>query len=122
KNYNQLETRGLMDVSNFKYSATDLPQSIQITKAKAEFNPSTILLSEFDSKIGSSPLQATGSLTNYMDYFLGENGTLKGQLALISSKFNVNEWMCEQTATDSGSSELTVIELPSTIDFTMSVD
>ncbi|WP_057937048.1 AsmA-like C-terminal region-containing protein [Algoriphagus resistens] len=122
KNYNQLETRGLMDVSNFKYSATDLPQSIQITKAKAEFNPSTILLSEFDSKIGSSPLQATGSLTNYMDYFLGENGTLKGQLALISSKFNVNEWMGEQTATDTGSSELTVIELPSTIDFTMSVD
>lgn len=121
KNYNQLETRGSMDVSNFKYSATDLPQGIQITKAKAEFNPSTILLSEFDSKIGSSPLQATGSLTNYMNYFLGENGTLKGQLALTSSNFNVNEWMSEQTATDTGSPELTVIELPSTIDFTMSV-
>ncbi|WP_425636694.1 AsmA-like C-terminal region-containing protein [Algoriphagus yeomjeoni] len=121
KNYNQLETRGSMDVSNFTYSSTDVPQGIKIAKAKAEFNPERINLTEFDSKIGESPLQATGSLSNYMDYLLGENGTLKGQLSLNSSRFNVNEWMTENASTDTASAELSVIELPKNINFSMVV-
>lgn len=119
--YNQLETQGTMDVSNFKYSSTDVPQGIQISTAKAEFNPQRITLTEFDSKIGESPLQATGSLSNYMEYLLGENGTLKGQLSLTSSRFNVNEWMSESSTSDTTNTELTVIELPKNIDFSMAV-
>ncbi len=121
KQYNQLETRGSMDISNFKYSSTDIPQGIQIAKAKAEFTPERINLTEFDSKIGESPLQATGSLSNYMEYFLGENGTLKGQLTMNSTRFNVNEWMSEDASADTTSTELSVIELPKNIDFNMSV-
>ncbi|MDR7128495.1 hypothetical protein J2X69_000827 [Algoriphagus sp. 4150] len=119
--YNQLETRGTMDISNFKYSSSDVPQGIQIAKAKAEFTPERINLTEFDSHIGESPLQATGSLSNYMNYFLGENGTLKGQLTMKSSRFNVNEWMTEGTSSDTTSAGLSVIELPNNIDFAMSV-
>ncbi|PZX58336.1 uncharacterized protein involved in outer membrane biogenesis [Algoriphagus ratkowskyi] len=121
KKYNQLETRGSMAVSNFKYSSTDVPQGIQIAKAIAEFTPERINLTEFDSKIGESPLQATGSLSNYMEYLLGENGSLKGQLAMNSSRFNVNEWMSENSSKDTTSSELSVIELPKNIDFKMTV-
>ncbi len=121
KKYNQLETRGDLEMKNFSYSADDLPQKVVISNAKASFNPTNIQLSEFDSKLGSSPLQATGSLTNYMEYILGENGTLKGQLSLTSSSFNVNEWMSESTSSDTASSELSVIELPKNIDFSMSV-
>src|SRR5690606_3425121 len=54
--YSQLETRGTMDVSNFNYSSVDVPQGVQITKAKAEFTPERINLSEFNSKIGQSPV------------------------------------------------------------------
>lgn len=121
KKYNQLETRGTMDIANFKYSSTDVPQGIQISIAKAEFTPERINLTEFDSKIGESPLQATGSLSNYMEYFLGENGTLKGQLTMSSSRFNVNEWMSENESADTTSAELSVIELPTNIDFNMTV-
>lgn len=121
KKYNQLETSGSMDVSNFNYWSTDIPQGIQITKAQAEFTPERINLTEFDSKIGESPLQATGSLSNYMEYILGENGTLKGQLVMNSSRFNVNEWMSEDASVDTTSAELSVIELPKNIDFSMSV-
>ena len=121
KKYSQLETRGSMAVSNFSYSAVDVPQGIQIVNATAEFTPERINLTEFDSKIGKSPVQATGFLANYMDYFLGEAGTLTGQLALKSTQFNVNEWMSEDTAADTTSSPMTVIELPKNIDFDMSV-
>ena len=119
--YQQLETKGKMEVDNFKYSSTDVPQGVQISKAIAEFSPASINLTQFDSKLGQSPFQAKGSLTNYMDYFLGENGTLKGQLVLNSPKFNVNEWMTEDATTDTVNTEMTVIELPENIDFTMSV-
>lgn len=119
--YQQLDTKGKMEVDGFKYSSTDVPQGVIISKAVAEFSPSSIQLTEFNSTLGQSPVQATGTLTNYMDYFLGENGTLKGQLSLTSSKFNVNEWMTESASPDTTNSELTVIELPENIDFSMSV-
>ncbi|MBB6326482.1 hypothetical protein FHS59_002110 [Algoriphagus iocasae] len=119
--YQQLETKGKMEVDNFKYSSTDVPQGVEISKAIAEFSPASINLTQFDSKLGQSPVQAKGSLTNYMDYFLGENGTLKGQLILNSPKFNVNEWMTEDATTDTVNTEMTVIELPENIDFNMSV-
>lgn len=119
--YQQLETKGKMEVDNFKYTSTDVPQGVEISKAIAEFNPNSINLTQFDSKLGQSPVQAKGSLSNYMDYFLGENGTLKGQLALNSPSFNVNEWMTETADVDTSNTELTVIELPSNIDFTMTV-
>ncbi|MBN3581571.1 hypothetical protein JYB64_04180 [Algoriphagus aestuarii] len=119
--YQQLETKGKMEVDNFKYTSTDVPQGVEISRAIAEFSPTSINLTQFDSKLGESPVQAKGTLTNYMDYFLGENGTLKGQLVLNSTKFNVNEWMSEDASTDTSSSEMTVIELPENIDFTMSV-
>ncbi|WP_296698531.1 AsmA-like C-terminal region-containing protein [Algoriphagus sp.] len=121
-NYKQLETKGTMEVNAFRYSSSDVPQGIEISKALAEFTPTSINLTEFDSKLGESPVQAKGSLTNYMDYFLGENGTLKGQLALTSPKFNVNEWMTEETSSNPENTELTVIELPQNIDFSMSVN
>jgi hypothetical protein len=54
-----------------------------------------------------------------MNYFLKENETLKGQLSLNSSRFNVNEWMTESSTPDT--TALTVIELPKNIDFSMSV-
>ena len=117
--YNQLETRGTMNVSNFTYSSIDLPQGVEIASAKAEFTPERINLTEFNSKIGESPLQATGFLSNYMNYFLGEDGTLNGKLALNSSRFNVNEWMSEGSSNDTTSTELSVIELPKNIDFNM---
>jgi hypothetical protein len=119
--YSQLQTSGTMDVSNFKFVSQDVPQGIDIFTAKATFNPNNIALTEFDSKLGESNVKATGTLSNYMNYLLGEDGTLKGQLALNSPRFNVNEWMSEDASADTISSEMTVIELPSNIDFTMTV-
>lgn len=117
--YNKLDTRGNMSISNFAYTSADLPQGIKINAAQADFTPERISLTQFDSQIGKSPLQASGFLSNYMNYLLQDDQTLKGQLSLNSSRFDVNEWMTESASTDSEA--LTVIELPTNIDFSMSV-
>ena len=121
KKYDQLTNQGILEVNGFKLVSQDIPQGVRISKAKAEFSPEKITLSEFDATLGESPLQATGTLSNYMDYFLNQNGVLKGQLNLSSQKFNVNEWMTEEP-NSSNSTSLTVIELPKNIDFTMAVN
>ncbi|GAB2619683.1 AsmA-like C-terminal region-containing protein [Belliella aquatica] len=117
--FNRLDTRGEMLVQKFYYTSTDLPQGIRINDAKADFTPERINLTKFDARVGESPLTASGFLSNYMNYFLKDDETLKGQLALQSPKFNVNQWMVESG--DSEDSELTVIELPKNIDFTMDI-
>lgn len=119
--YQQLQTSGKMEITNFKYSSADVPQGVEISKAIAGFSPASISLTEFNSILGESPVQARGSLTNYMDYFLSEKGILKGQIALTSPRFNVNEWMSENASPDTVSSEMTLIALPNNIDFVMTV-
>jgi hypothetical protein len=119
KRYNALDTRGTMAVSDFSYLSSDIPQGVKIMQAKADFTPERVNLSQFHSRLGESPVQATGFMSNYMNYLLTDTETLKGQLNLNSEKFNVNEWM--SSAEDTASSEPAVIELPKNIDFTMSV-
>lgn len=118
--YERLEASGTIDVKDFYYTDLDLPQGIRIKNAKGDFSPRAINLTDFDARIGQSPLTANGNLTNYMAYLFGENQTLRGNLNLYSSKFNVNEWLTGTTNTEDTTS-LSVIELPRNIDFTMSV-
>jgi len=117
--YNRLDTRGKAAIINFYFTSVDLPQGIRIHHADADFSPDRINLTQFDARVGESPLQASGFLSNYVNYVLKDDETLKGQLSLNSSKFNVNEWMADSGTTESEA--LTVVELPKNIDFNMSV-
>lgn len=116
--YDRLATSGQLEVKDFYYTDLDLPQGVRINSARGDFSPSAINLTEFDARLGQSPLTANGSLTNYIGYIFGENQTLRGNLNLHSPKFNVNEWMTASASADTSS--LSVIELPKDIDFTMS--
>ncbi|WP_144605956.1 AsmA-like C-terminal region-containing protein [Algoriphagus algorifonticola] len=119
--FSRINTSGDLTVSRFFFKSKDYPQGVAINQAKANFNPQRAELVEFDSKLGKSPLTASGFLSNYMDYLLSENGTLKGQLSLNSSYFDINEWMSESSSSSTDSSKLEVIALPKNIDFTMAV-
>jgi len=115
--YNRLETRGNVVLNKFYFTSTDLPQGLRIHEASADFSPDRINLSKFDARVGQSPLQATGFLSNYLNFALKENEVLKGQLNLNSSRFDVNEWMTVSEESEA----LEVLQLPRNIDFTMSV-
>ena len=118
--YERLDASGTLEVKDLYYTDLDLPQGIRINTAKGDFSTNAINLTRFDARIGESPLTANGSLTNYMAYLLGNNGTLRGNVNLYSPRFNVSEWMTG-TSTTEDTTSLTVIELPKDIDFSMSV-
>ncbi|EOZ92156.1 Outer membrane assembly protein [Indibacter alkaliphilus LW1] len=117
--YNRIDMRGEMDLMDFYFNSTDLPQGVRINNSSVEFSPQRINLKSFDSRLGKSPLQASGFLSNYLDYFLKENEVLNGQLNLNSSRFDINEWM---TADASDTTELSVIAFPTNIDFNLAVN
>src|SRR5690606_33836585 len=118
--YERLETSGTLEVRDLYYTDLDLPQGIRINTAKGDFTPNAINLTNFDARVGQSPLTANGNLTNYMAYLFGNNATLRGNVNLYSPRFNVSEWMTG-TSTAEDTTSLTVIELPKDIDFSMSV-
>lgn len=121
KQFDRLNTSGKMQVQGFYFNSPDVPQPIQIRNAKADFSQQRLNLTEFDSQLGTSPLKASGYLSNYLDYLLTDTGELLGELTLSSSQFNVNEWMTDTESAETPSSELSVIPLPNNVNFTMAL-
>ncbi len=118
--YAQLPTSGTMSVQNFKYVSTDLPQGFTISNATTEFTPERITLKSFDGAAGSSDMRMNGYLSNYLGYAMADNETLRGQLDFKSGKFNLNEWMTEDTtAVAEDTAALEVMEIPKNIDFVL---
>ncbi|MBD8491117.1 hypothetical protein IFO69_20350 [Echinicola sp. CAU 1574] len=119
--YNRLSTSGQITLTDFYYTDKDLPQGIRIHQANGDFSPQAINLTKFDARLGESPVQANGSLSNYMAYLFKDTSVLTGRLDINSSKFNINEWMTESEETTADTTSLTLIELPKNVNFTMSV-
>ncbi|MCC5937250.1 MAG: hypothetical protein JJU34_08215 [Lunatimonas sp.] len=121
--YDRVSVAGDVVVSDFYYATADLPQGIRIREATTDFSPSFIQLKTFDARLGKSPVTATGRLSNYLGFMLGEAGTvLTGNLDLQSSSFDVNEWLTATGEPVSSEEPLQVVELPRNVDFTMSID
>lgn len=119
--YAQIAASGSMTIQDLAYSSTDLPQGFNINSAAAEFTPERITLKSFDGAAGKSDMRMSGYISNYLGYALAENEILKGQLDFKSGKFDLNEWMTEDTTQveDTASAPLEVMEIPKNIDFVL---
>jgi uncharacterized protein involved in outer membrane biogenesis len=125
--YMKLPTAGSIEANNVTYKSVDFPQGVAITKSLVNFSPQRMDIASFSGKLGASPVTITGFLENYLAYIMLPDQQIKGQMALSSSRFNVNEWMVEdedaaaasaQAAAPEAEVPMTVFEVPKGIDFT----
>lgn len=116
--YDRLSSTGEISLRDFYYADLEYPQGIRIREANTEFTSNDIHLAKLDARLGESPIQASGSLSDYMAYLFSDKGVLKGRLDIASTRFNVNEWMTNGEST-TDTSALQVVELPRNIDFTL---
>ncbi len=119
--YDQLPTRGTMLVKDFRYSSVDLPYDFILSTAEMQFNPQSMALRNFNGQIGSTDLQLTGTVTNYIGYALKDNEVLNGEFSMVSRHVNLNEWMTEDeaaTEADTASAPMEVIEIPNNLNLT----
>jgi hypothetical protein len=117
--YDRLNLNGNISLQNFTAVTKDIPMPIDIAKAGLEFTPKYVNLTQLDIKIGESDIKATGRLENFLNYAMKDE-ELKGNLQLVSDYLNCNQIMSaskDSVSTSDSNSTLSVIVLPSNVDF-----
>jgi len=88
--YDKIKSDGVVLLDNFLYDSPDFTQRIMIPSGKLDFSPQNVNLSQLNMKVGQSDFNLTGKVYNYLNYIF-KDGTLKGDLQLVSSYVNLNE-------------------------------
>jgi uncharacterized protein involved in outer membrane biogenesis len=131
--YEKFKANGAINLTGFKFSNPSLKQGAVIDKAILLFSPKFVELSRFDAKVGKSDFHMKGKLTNFIAYAL-KGATIEGTLDFSSTLLDLNEFMQPQTEQKqtqkqtqnqpqkqqpSDTSQLSTIEVPKNIDFTL---
>ncbi len=120
--YEDFKALGNLRISALDYKDASLPQGARINSSHIEFSPKYVILHEFDSKVGRSDFKLSGKLENFIPYVFAD-GTVKGELNLVSSLIDVNEFLgdeTEETVEDTTVQETgDPVVIPTNIDFIM---
>jgi len=119
--YEKFKFDGSMNITNMITKMSSLPRDISITKANMAFSNQYIVLNTLQMKIGRNDLTASGKLENFIAYAL-QKKTLKGQLNMKSTYFNVSDFMTSDNTKPTATSKRTLIMIPKNIDFTLLAD
>ncbi len=108
KQYDKVAARGSVDVGNLTVKGKDLPHPLAIQEASLRLSPARAELKSFKGSVGSSDLQASGSLENLLGFAFRDD-VLRGSATVRSNRFNLDEWQ-------SGEGDLQIIPVPPKID------
>ena len=111
KQYDKVAASGALEVSDLTVKGKALPHPLTIQKASLALAPERAQLKTFAGTIGSSDLQASGTLDNLFA-FVFHDDTLRGSAMVHSNHFDLNEWK-------SSDSELDIIPVPPKLDLTL---
>jgi len=120
--YDQFKASGFATVDKLVYEGAEVPQPVNISKARFDFTPAYAQLTGLAMTIGKNDLAANGRIENYIPYIMKKNAVLKGSLTTASNFMDINSLMAGTTATPAvkDTSELTVVEIPGDMDLTLS--
>jgi hypothetical protein len=111
KRYDRVAASGTVDVADLTLRGKTLPLPLAIQQAALRLRPERAELTSFTGTIGSSDLQASGSIDNLISYMFRDD-TLSGSATVRSNRFDLDEWR-------SGEGDLEVIPVPANIDFAL---
>jgi uncharacterized protein involved in outer membrane biogenesis len=107
--YDKIKSDGVILLDNFIYDSPYLTQKILIPSGKLDFSPQYVNLSQLNMKVGQSDFNLSGKVFNYLNYIF-KNGTLQGDLQMVSSFVNLNEILRLQKTKNSVSENKNVAE------------
>jgi uncharacterized protein involved in outer membrane biogenesis len=109
KQYDRVAASGTVDVAGLTVKGKSLPHPLAIQQASLRLAPERAELRSFNGSIGSSDVQASGSLENLLAFVMRDD-TLRGVATVRSNRFNLDEWR-------SGEGDLQIIPVPPKLDF-----
>ncbi|MBD0328018.1 MAG: AsmA-like C-terminal region-containing protein, partial [Pyrinomonadaceae bacterium] len=98
KNYERIQTTGVVNVNNIQYVSKDYPEGVQVQTTQFRFTPQNVVLNHFDGHFKNTHFTANGVLNNIIGYALREE-ELEGTVNVTADKINLNEWMGRDTVT-----------------------
>jgi hypothetical protein len=118
--YQNLDTKGVLQVQNLVYADEAMGKTIKITSANSSFDKKNINLNELKGSAGETNFTATGQIENYMGFALN-NEQLKGNLNASADVLNMNEWMTssDEEVVDETGEPLEVVRIPENVLFNM---
>jgi hypothetical protein len=109
--YDKVAASGSVDAAGVTVNGKTLPHPLAIQQASLTLAPQRAQLKSFTGTVGSSDVQASGSLDNLLGFAL-QDDTLRGTATVRSNRFNLDEWR-------SGGGDLQIIPVPPKIDFVL---
>jgi hypothetical protein len=113
KQYDKVAASGSLEVGNLTVKGKTLPRPLAIQQASLRLAPQRAVLESFSGSVGSSDLQASGSLENLLGFALRDD-VLRGSARVQSNRFNLDEW---RSGEDDGDRQ--IIPVPPKIDFSL---
>jgi hypothetical protein len=118
KNYDKINTTGVVDISHVNYASKEYPDGVSIQTAQLKFNPQNIALNNFDGRFKNTHLTADGVLDNLIGYVL-HNQELKGTVNIAADKIMLNDWMGTTDTATSTSTSAEAFLVPANMNITL---
>lgn len=110
KQYDKVAANGTVDVTGLTVKGAALPRPLAVQQASLALAPQRAQLKSFTGTVGSSDLQASGTLDNLIAFAL-HGDTLRGSASVTSRHFDLNEWR--------SGGDMDVIPVPPKIDVSL---
>jgi hypothetical protein len=118
KQYDRFSINGKMDVSNVKLAMKDMPE-VLVHSGHLAFTSKQAELSALDLNIGKNDLKASGTLSNYLGWFL-RNDVLAASLNVSSNYLNMNDFMAgESTTQHTSTAPMEAFVIPENLNFSL---
>ncbi|MBO9683371.1 MAG: AsmA family protein, partial [Flavisolibacter sp.] len=118
KNYEKINTTGIVDLSNVSYVSKEYPDGVTVQAAQLKFNPQNVALNKFDGRFKNTHLTADGVLDNLIGYAI-HNQELKGTLNIAADKIMLNDWMGTPDTTTSTTTSTGAFPVPANMHITL---
>ena len=123
KQYDQFNAAGQLNIADMNYKTKSIAYVVALKKMGLNFTPQYVELTDFDSKIGKSDLQAKGKIENFLQYIFKDD-LIKGNFNVASSLLDLNELMGPEDTTKAAATAdtaaMSVVAVPANIDFVLS--
>lgn len=105
QNYDRFTAGGIINLSNFLYTAKDYPTGVRIHNLASGFTPSKVNITSLNGQYLSANFTGSGYINNLLSYLLKDK-PLAANMVVNADKINLNDWMGTSTdAADSKNSE-----------------
>jgi hypothetical protein len=117
KQYDKFNLKGALSVFGIQLHSEGMPD-VQVKTAKLGFTSQKVNLSALSLLIGKNDLQATGTLSNMLGWFLHDD-VLAGTLNVQSTYLNLNDFMTGESTAETDTTPMLAFEIPKNLNLNL---